>query len=69
MLKTHFVILGLILFAASIFPWNVLAYDDHYEEHHPNNSAVSNWTKEKERSNAYQGKGASNKKQTAKRKP
>ncbi len=65
MLKKHCVMLGIILFAASIFPWNALAYDDH----HPNNPPVPNWTKEKEDSKAYQGKAASNKKQTAKRKP
>ena len=69
MLKKHFIMLGIILFAASIFPWNALAYDDHYEEHHPSNRPMPNWTKEKERSNAYQEKGASNKKEAAKRKP
>lgn len=64
MLKKH-VMLGIILFAASIFPWNALAYDDH----HPNNPPMQNWTREKETPKAYQGKGVSNKKQTAKRKP
>lgn len=68
MQKKHFVMLGIILFASSIFPWNVLAYDDHYEEHHPN-PPTPNWTKEKEHSNAYQEKGTPNKKKTAKRKP
>lgn len=69
MQKKHFVMLVIILFAASIFPWNVFAYDDHYEEHHPGRPSMSNWTKEKERSDSYREKGASNKKQTAKRKP
>ena len=71
MSKKRIALIGIILFAASIFPWNAEAIDPASIDPTLNNGPTNNWTKQtkqKEPSKARQGKLSSHKKTISKRK-